>query len=82
MLSVAILAGGRSERMGRDKALMPFLGRPLILRIIERLQPLTDDLFGMTDRPADHAFPGIPVENAFADDNPWRSGRRPKPGQV
>jgi molybdopterin-guanine dinucleotide biosynthesis protein A len=63
MLSVAILAGGRSERMGRDKALMPFLGRPLILRIIDRLRSLTDDLFVMTDRPADYAFPGIPIHS-------------------
>ena len=49
--------------MGRDKALMPFLGHPLIVRIIERLQSLTDDLFVMTDRPADYAFLGIPIHS-------------------
>jgi hypothetical protein len=75
MLPVAILAGGRSERMGRDKALMPFLGRPLILRIIERLRSLTDDLFVMTDRPADYAFPGIPIHS---DLEPGR-GASPSP---
>jgi len=55
--------------MGRDKARMPFLGHPLILRIIERLRLLTDDLFVMTDRPADYAFLGIPIH---ADLEPGR----------
>jgi molybdopterin-guanine dinucleotide biosynthesis protein A len=69
MLSLAILAGGKSERMGRDKALLPFLGRPLIMRILERLQSLSDEVFLMTDRPADYAFLGIPT---FPDLEPGR----------
>ncbi|RPH61136.1 MAG: hypothetical protein EHM81_04890, partial [Chloroflexi bacterium] len=30
MLTVVIQAGGNSSRMGQDKALLPFLGQPLI----------------------------------------------------
>lgn len=40
---------------------MPFLGRPLILRIIERLQSLSEDVFVMTDRLDDYAFLGLPL---------------------
>ena len=34
-----ILAGGLSSRMGRDKALVDFVGRPMIAHAIERLSP-------------------------------------------
>jgi molybdopterin-guanine dinucleotide biosynthesis protein A len=34
-----ILAGGKSSRMGRDKGLMPFKGKPLIQYVIEQLMP-------------------------------------------
>lgn len=42
--------------MGEDKALKPFLGRPLIQRVIERLAPLADEIIVTTNRPADYAF--------------------------
>jgi len=35
MFSIVIQAGGESRRMGHDKALVPFLGQPLIERILE-----------------------------------------------
>ena len=38
MLTVCIQAGGQSSRMGEDKALKTFLGRPLIQRVVERRQ--------------------------------------------
>ncbi len=43
-ISVAILAGGQSRRMGRDKAFLPVGGRPVVERVVERVAPLSDDL--------------------------------------
>jgi len=56
MLTICIQAGGQSSRMGEDKALKTFLGRPLIQRVIERLSPIADELIVTTNRPDDYAF--------------------------
>jgi molybdopterin-guanine dinucleotide biosynthesis protein A len=56
MLTVAIQAGGQSSRMGEDKALKLFLGRPLIERVIERLMPIADEMIVTTNRPAEYGF--------------------------
>lgn len=56
MLSVVIQAGGQSSRMGEDKALKPFLGKPLIQRVIDRLSPIADEMIVTTNRPTDYAF--------------------------
>jgi molybdopterin-guanine dinucleotide biosynthesis protein A len=60
MITLAVLTGGNSRRMGQDKARMPFLGRPLILRILDRLGPLADEVLISTSRPADLAFLDLP----------------------
>lgn len=56
MLTVCIQAGGASSRMGEDKALKTFLGRPLIERVVERLSPFADELIVTTNRPDDYRF--------------------------
>jgi molybdopterin-guanine dinucleotide biosynthesis protein A len=56
MLTIVIQAGGQSSRMGEDKALKSFLGRPLIQRVIERLAPIADELIVTTNRPAEYGF--------------------------
>lgn len=56
MLSVVIQAGGQSSRMGEDKALKSFLGKPLIQRVVDRLSPIADELIVTTNRPEDYTF--------------------------
>jgi molybdopterin-guanine dinucleotide biosynthesis protein A len=61
MLTVCIQAGGESSRMGEDKALKTFLGRPLIRRVVERLASVADELIVTTNRPDHYAFLNLPL---------------------
>ena len=49
--SAIILAGGQSRRMGRDKALIEYQGRPIIAHVIDTLRVLSDDLVVVSNRP-------------------------------
>ena len=42
--------------MGRSKATVPFCGRPLICRLVERLSPVADELIITTNEPKELAF--------------------------
>jgi len=61
MLSIVIQAGGESRRMGQDKGLLPFLGQPLIQRVIARLAPLADELIVTTNHKQAYQFLGLPL---------------------
>ena len=55
-LSCVVQAGGLSSRMGCDKARMPFCGKPLIERVLERLALVGSELVVTTSRPDELAY--------------------------
>jgi molybdopterin-guanine dinucleotide biosynthesis protein A len=59
--TIVIQAGGQSSRMQQDKALMPFLGQPLIARQAAQLKSAADEIIVITNRPNDYAFLGLPL---------------------
>jgi len=61
MLTICVQAGGESRRMGQDKALMPFLGRPLIQRVVDRLSPIADEVIVTTNTPDEYRFLDLPL---------------------
>ena len=69
MLTVSIQAGGQSSRMGEDKALKTFLGRPLIQRVVERLTSIADEILVTTNRPEEYGFLNLRL---FSDLKPGR----------
>lgn len=61
MVSVAVLAGGQSKRMGQDKAFLEVGGQPVIERVLAQVEPLTDDLFISANAPQRYAHLGLPI---------------------
>jgi molybdopterin-guanine dinucleotide biosynthesis protein A len=59
MLTIAILAGGRSERIGIDKALVPLAGVPMIEHVLRKVSGLGDELLISTNNPEQFAYLGI-----------------------
>ena len=61
-LSLAIIAGGQSRRMGRDKAFVELGGSALIERVIQRSADLGQaETILITNKPADYAHLGLPM---------------------
>jgi molybdenum cofactor guanylyltransferase len=54
-----VLAGGRSTRMGQDKALLPLAGRSLLEHAVSKLRHVTDEVYILANRPELAAFAPI-----------------------
>jgi molybdopterin-guanine dinucleotide biosynthesis protein A len=59
-VSILINAGGKSSRMGSDKALLDLGGKPMIERILEQTVGLGDQII-VTNYPAQYAYLGLPM---------------------
>jgi molybdopterin-guanine dinucleotide biosynthesis protein A len=53
-LSGAIIAGGKSSRLGFNKALLPLQGRPVIERVFETLSPIVSSIKIIANNPSDY----------------------------
>jgi molybdopterin-guanine dinucleotide biosynthesis protein A len=60
-LTVAVLAGGKSSRMGTDKSFVRVLGRPLIEDILDHLHGLGAETIIITNKPESYAYLGVPT---------------------
>ncbi len=60
-VAAIILAGGRSRRMRREKALLPVCGRTLIEALIEQIRPCFDAVLVSAGDTKKFAFLGLPV---------------------
>lgn len=64
--SIIVLAGGCSRRLGRDKALLDWHGRPLLAHLVAQLQELSDDIVVITGpEPRYRDWLDVPI---FADE--------------
>src|ERR1700730_11691463 len=51
-----VLAGGKSSRMGRDKALLELAGKPLVLHAVVKLRRVCRDVHILSNRPQLEAY--------------------------
>ncbi len=62
-ITAYVLAGGRSSRMGRDKAMLPFGGTTLLAHAVTTARTVAHEVVLLGDRPdlqgADHAIPDL-----------------------
>ncbi|MBM4287500.1 MAG: molybdenum cofactor guanylyltransferase [Deltaproteobacteria bacterium] len=57
----AVLGGGRSRRLGRDKASLPLNGRPLACWVATVISPLVEECWLITNQPLSHLCLGLPL---------------------
>ncbi len=66
-----ILAGGKSQRMGTDKGLLPLNGKPFITHIYEAMKPVFGDNIVVVSSNADYdAFGYQRIEDLISDKGP------------
>jgi molybdopterin-guanine dinucleotide biosynthesis protein A len=60
-VSIVVLAGGKSRRMGQNKSFVQLNGRPMIEHILDQLAVLALPTFIVTNEPEAYAGYGLPL---------------------
>lgn len=60
-LTVAVLAGGQSSRMGIDKSFVLFEGRPMIEIVLETVNGLGEETLLITNKPNEYEHLALPI---------------------
>ncbi len=63
-----ILAGGKSRRMGQNKALIQLGANSLIEHVIRRMRLVADELLLITNSPAEYAYLNVPMRGDIIPD--------------
>src|SRR5579871_3782021 len=75
MICAVVLAAGRSSRMGAQKLLLPFDGRPMITGIVDEvLRSAVEKTFVVVGRDASQIQAALPVCNIAYVNNPDLEG--------
>jgi molybdopterin-guanine dinucleotide biosynthesis protein A len=56
-----ILAGGKSSRLGREKSMLDYEGKPLIAHIAAQLTPIFNEVLIGANEPQKYDFLGLPI---------------------
>ncbi len=68
MITIVLQAGGKSIRMGTDKATLPFLGIPLIKRLQDRFSSWGDEILVITNDFSGYQDLGLPLHKDLIPD--------------
>ncbi|MDO8532215.1 MAG: molybdenum cofactor guanylyltransferase [Dehalococcoidia bacterium] len=74
-VTAIVLVGGRSTRLGRNKAREIIDGRPIIQRVLDAVQPLADEVLLVAAQGQDTAWPPRggrirPIVDVYAESGP------------
>ncbi len=67
-VTVAVMAGGKSSRMGTDKAFVPVLGKPMIEHVLEQVHGLSNETIILTNEPNSYSYLNIAMYGDFYTD--------------
>ncbi len=70
-VTTAIMAGGKSSRMGTDKSFVPVLGKPMIEHVLDRVKGIADEEIIITNQPEEYAYLGLGLyKDLYQDHGP------------